>query len=90
MADDPSVIADGIDASDAEGSTPPETSGEDQLTDEQKRANVLRLAFGGDEERFAEFLRVIHEEIPPGTGVVLRGSAITGRRWKDGAAFDAV
>jgi len=62
---------------------------ERELTDEEKRANVLRLAFGGDEERFAEFLRVLREDIPPGTGVVLRGSAVTGRRWKDGAPFDA-
>ena len=60
-----------------------------ELTDEEKRANVLRLAFGDDEERFAEFLRVLREDIPPGTGVVLRGSAVTGRRWKDGAPFDA-
>jgi hypothetical protein len=60
-----------------------------QLTDEQKRANVVRLAFGGSEERFREFLRAIREEIPDGTTVVLRGSAVTGRRWKDGAPFDA-
>ena len=62
---------------------------EEELTDEQKRANLLQLAFGGSEERFAAFLRVIREEVPPGTMVVLRGSAITGRRWKDGAPFDA-
>jgi hypothetical protein len=59
------------------------------LTEVQKRANVIRLAFGGNEERFEEFLRVIREEIPEGTGVVLRGSAVTGQRWKDGAAWDA-
>jgi hypothetical protein len=59
------------------------------LTDEEKRANVMRLAFGGDEERFDEFVRVIRQEIPSGTGVVLRGSAVTGERFKDGAPFDA-
>jgi hypothetical protein len=59
------------------------------MTDAEKRANVIRLAFGGSEERFEEFLRVIRDEIPEGTRVVLRGSAITGTRWKDGAAFDA-
>jgi hypothetical protein len=53
------------------------------------RANFVRLVFGGDEERFEQFVRVVREEIPEGTGVVIRGSAITGRRWKDGAAFDA-
>ena len=62
---------------------------ERELTDEEKRANVLRLAFGGDDERLAAFLRVLREDIPPGTGVVLRGSAVTGQRWKDGAPFDA-
>jgi hypothetical protein len=59
------------------------------MTEAEKRANVLRLAFGGSEERFRDFLRVIREEIPPGTRVVLRGSAVTGYRWKDGAPFDA-
>ena len=59
------------------------------LTEEEKRANVLRLAFGGDEERFAHFCRLIREEVPPGTRVVLRGSAVTGQRWKDGAPFDS-
>ena len=50
---------------------------------------LIRLAFGGDEDRFEQFLQTIREEIPPGTGVVVRGSAITGKRWSDGAAFDA-
>ncbi|PYR70087.1 MAG: hypothetical protein DMF87_18490 [Acidobacteria bacterium] len=59
------------------------------LTEEEKRANVLRLAFGGDEERFDRFVRLIREEIPDGTRVVLRGSALTGFRWKDGAPFDS-
>ena len=62
---------------------------EPELTDAEKRANVIRLAFGGSEERFQEFLRVVRQEIPEGTAVVLRGSAITGKRWKDGAPFDA-
>src|SRR5687767_15428837 len=62
---------------------------ERELTYEERRANVVRLAFGGDEGRFNEFLQVLREEIPPGTGVVLRGSAVTGERWKDGAPFDA-
>lgn len=62
---------------------------EQQLTDEEKRANLVRLVFGGSEERFGDFLRIVREDIPPGTGVVVRGSAVTGRRWKDGAPFDA-
>jgi hypothetical protein len=59
------------------------------LTDEEKRANLLRLAFGDDPDRLHEFCRIIREEIPDGTDVVLRGSAVTGRRWKDGAPFDS-
>src|SRR5688572_21977955 len=59
------------------------------LTDEEKRANVIRLAFGGSEEKLADFLRVIRQEIPEGTGVILRGSSVTGQRWKDQAPFDA-
>ena len=64
-------------------------SGQPELTEDQKRANVIRYAFGGRRERFDEFVQVIREEIPEGTGVVLRGSAVTGTRWKDGAPFDA-
>src|ERR1700741_3523372 len=59
------------------------------LTEEEKRANVLRLAFGGDPERLDAFIRLIRQEIPDGTAVILRGSAVTGERWKDGAAFDS-
>jgi hypothetical protein len=60
-----------------------------ELTNDQKRDNVIRLAFDGDLEKFTEFVNTIRDAIPPGTGVVLRGSAVTGARWKDGAAFDA-
>ena len=59
------------------------------FTDDQKRANVVRLVFGGDRDRFEAFCDVIRCGIPDGTGAVLRGSAVTGRRWNDGAPFDA-
>ena len=59
------------------------------LTDEQKRQNVINCAFGGSEDRFDEFVDVIRAAIPDNTTVVLRGSAVTGARWKDGAPFDA-
>jgi hypothetical protein len=61
----------------------------EELTSEQKRDNVIRLAFGGSEAKFDEFVRTVREAIPPGTSVVLRGSAVTGQRWKDGAPWDA-
>jgi hypothetical protein len=59
------------------------------LTEQQKRDNVTRLAFEGHMERLDEFCQAIEEVVPPGTTVVLRGSAVTGRRWKDDAPFDA-
>jgi len=63
-------------------------STQSELSSEEKRANVIRLAFGGSEELFNQFVDIVREAIPPGTGVVLRGSAVTGERWKDGAPFD--
>jgi len=65
---------------------PSEHSG---LSDQEKRDNVLRLAFNGRPELFREFCNAIEEAIPPGTTVVLRGSAVTGYRWHDGAPFDS-
>jgi len=58
-------------------------------TDEEMRATVIRLAFGGEPRRLEEFCREILEVLPTTTSAVLRGSAITGVRWKDGAPFDA-
>lgn len=60
-----------------------------ELTRAQKRDNVVRLAFGGDRAKYDEFCRIVSEAVPAATAVVLRGSAVTGQRWKDGAAFDA-
>lgn len=62
---------------------------EQDLTEAQKRQNVIRLVFGGSEEKFNEFCTVVRDAIPLGVGAVLRGSAVTGMRWKDGAPFDA-
>jgi hypothetical protein len=64
-----------------------EVSGE--LSDAQKRENVIRLAFGGREHTLEEFCDAIREVIPRNTRVVLRGSAVTGKRFKDEAPFDA-
>jgi hypothetical protein len=60
-----------------------------ELTDSEKRANVVRLAFGGDQAKLDTFVQHIKDFIPENTGVVLRGSAVTGFRWKDNAPFDA-
>lgn len=59
------------------------------LAEGEKRDNVIRLAFDGDVTRFETFCRVVREAVPLGTTAILRGSAITGQRWKDGAPFDA-
>jgi hypothetical protein len=58
-------------------------------TEEEMRANVIRLAFRGDEARFSEFCSAVSEAVPEANAGVLRGSAITGFRWKDEAPFDA-
>ena len=74
----------------------PKQAGDDQQeaeqsaeTEEEKRNRVVSLAFGGQRDRYEAFCRAIAEVVPPHTTVVLRGSAVTGQRWKDGAPFDA-
>ncbi len=62
---------------------------EEDLTEDQKRENVIRLVFGGDVGKYQHFVNVVRDAIPVGVGAVLRGSAVTGMRWRDGAAFDA-
>jgi len=62
---------------------------ESDLTEEQKRSNMIRLVFGGDESKFESFCATVRDAIPLGVGAVIRGSAVTGQRWKDGAPFDA-
>src|SRR5687768_602642 len=59
------------------------------LSEGEKRDNVIRLAFGGNAAEFDRFCGLLEEFVPPGTVAILRGSAITGTRWKDGAPFDA-
>ena len=61
----------------------------DELTHDQKRQNVTRLAFADNEDKYNEFVETVRTAVPRGTGVVLRGSAVTGERWKDKAPFDA-
>jgi hypothetical protein len=61
----------------------------EQPTEEEMRANVIRLAFAGDEGAFHRFCSAVREAVPEASAGVLRGSAITGRRWSDDAPFDA-
>lgn len=64
----------------------PDTS---ELTEAEKRENVVRFGFAGNAEIFEKFCRLVEEAAPPGTTAILRGSAVTGRRWRDDAPFDA-
>jgi hypothetical protein len=61
----------------------------DEMSEEDMRERVIRLAFGGDATRLEEFCNLLRAELPEGTAAVLRGSAVTGVRWDDGAPFDA-
>jgi hypothetical protein len=58
---------------------------EDQST---IRDRVIRLAFSGDRHRFDEFVSVLRDATPAGVEVILRGSSVTGQKWKTGEPFD--
>lgn len=62
---------------------------DEELTDEQKLANAIRLAFDGDTARFEEFCRVLALSIPEKTAAVLGGSSITGHNYHSGEPFDS-
>jgi hypothetical protein len=79
------IALDGDDKRDENASETDETP----RTEDERRANVIRLAFGGDAEKFGRFCELVREAVPEAHTAVLRGSAITGARWKDGAPFDA-
>lgn len=59
------------------------------LPDEEVRRRIVQLAFGGNEERWRDFVAALRAVVPRDAAVVLRGSAVTGVRWADGAEFDA-
>jgi len=60
----------------------------DDLPEEAVRDRIVRLAFGGEQERYELFVNAIRDVVPPDVKVVLRGSAVTGKRWADGKPFD--
>jgi hypothetical protein len=59
------------------------------LSDADKLTCVLTLAFDNDRRLFDRFVRRVQEAVPEAHAAVLRGSAITGTRYDDGAPFDA-
>lgn len=66
-----------------------EGGGAQGLSQDEMRERVIQLVFDGSRMRFDEFCDTIRAAVPGGTAAVLRGSAITGKRWNDDAPFDA-
>ena len=60
-----------------------------ELSESELRDRIVRLAFGGDRNRFDLFVAAAREALPSDVTVVLRGSAVIGVRWEDGQPFDA-
>jgi hypothetical protein len=58
-------------------------------TDAEKLQSVLTLAFNNDRASYDRFCELVSKSVPEAHAGVLRGSAITGRRYTDGAPFDA-
>jgi hypothetical protein len=69
--------------------TSPDTAPRGGAPDEVTRARIIRLAFGGNEQRYEQFLTALREVTLPNAEVILRGSAVTGTRWADGEPFDS-
>ena len=59
------------------------------MTPQEVRERVLLLGFGGDERLLMAFRKRLQSELPPGTGIALRGSVVTNKRYEDGKPFDA-
>ena len=52
-------------------------------------AAAVARAFDGDLERFGRFMSALQGGVPPGTRLVLRGSAVQGESYRTGEPFDA-
>ena len=59
-----------------------------QMSAEELESRIVQLAFDGDPLRYREFLATLKAGLPEGTGIALRGSVVTGKRWSDGKPFD--
>lgn len=67
----------------------PERPGRRNPDESEQRKNVIRLAFRGDEAAFERFVARVREAVPEADAAVMRGSSLTGFRWKDDAPFDS-
>ena len=61
----------------------------DEMSDAEVLDRIIELGFDGDWELYKRFCDKLKENLPPGTGVALRGSVVTNRRYEDGRPFDA-
>ena len=59
------------------------------MGDDHVEDRIIRLAFDGDALRYREFCAKLKAGLPDGTGVALRGSVVTNKRFEDGKPFDA-
>jgi hypothetical protein len=59
------------------------------MNEQEVEQRIVRLAFDGDALKYREFCARLQAGLPAGTGVALRGSVVTGKRWEDGEPFDA-
>jgi hypothetical protein len=60
-----------------------------EMSDDEIIERIVSLGFGGDYARFEAFKEKLRVGLPEGTGVALRGSVVTGEKFKDGRPFDA-
>lgn len=60
-----------------------------EMTSEEVEQRVTRLAFDSDALRYREFLAKLKAGLPEGTGIALRGSVVTNKRWENGKEFDS-
>jgi hypothetical protein len=70
-------------------STESTNTADDGGSQDEIRERVIHLAFGGDRERFNEFIQVLRDATPDGVDVILRGSSVTGHKWGSDEPFDA-
>ncbi|HJP84381.1 MAG TPA: hypothetical protein VJ852_00185 [Gemmatimonadaceae bacterium] len=60
----------------------------DPVSQREIRDRVIRLVFGGDADKYKEFVGVLQDATPPDVDVILRGSAVTGHKFGSDEPFD--
>jgi hypothetical protein len=55
----------------------------------QLLAAAIQRAFAGDLDRFGRFMTALQGGVPPGTRMILRGSAVQGESYRTGEPFDS-